>query len=224
MVHALRSPTGSASHFHPDAKRVAGLAAAISLNVALLMLLLVPMQAPPSLELAETGPKFRWIVPSPEVPPAPPMHVPITPHRAQPHKATPVPQPVAHTAESQVVDQPQSQYVIQADDGTGDAQPEAAVDDGVPLPGVTLEYADAPPPAYPRDALRDGVQGIVMLQVLVDVDGRALRVDIQHSSGDRRLDNAARKQVLLHWRFRAAMKDGRAMQAIGLVPIAFNLQ
>jgi protein TonB len=89
---------------------------------------------------------------------------------------------------------------------------------------VTLEYADAPAPAYPRDALRDGVEGVVMLQVLVDVDGRPLSVDVQRSSGDRRLDNAARKQVLQHWRFRAAMKDGRAVQAVGLVPIAFNLQ
>ena len=51
-----------------------------------------------------------------------------------------------------------------------------------------------------------------------------LSVDVQRSSGDRRLDNAARKQVLEHWRFRAAMKDGRAVQSVGLVPIAFNLQ
>jgi len=224
MVHALRSPSRSASHLRPDAKRVAGLAAAISLNAALLMLLLVPMQAPPSLGLPETGPTLRWIVARPEVPPVPPVHVPIATHHPQPHKANPVPQPVAHTAESQIVDQAQSQYVVQADEGKADAQPEAVVDDGASLPGVTLEYADAPPPAYPRDALRDGVQGVVMLQVLVDVDGRPLRVDIQRSSGDRRLDLAARKQVLQHWRFRAAMKDGRAVQAIGLVPIAFNLQ
>jgi protein TonB len=71
--------------------------------------------------------------------------------------------------------------------------------------------------------LRDGVQGTVMLQVLVDVDGHPLEVQVQHSSGNRQLDNAARRQVLEHWTFRPAMKDGRAVQAIGLVPIAFNL-
>ena len=48
--------------------------------------------------------------------------------------------------------------------------------------------------------------------------------ELQHSSGDRRLDLAARKQVLEHWRFRPAMQDGHTVQAIGLVPIAFNLQ
>ena len=48
---------------------------------------------------------------------------------------------------------------------------------------------------------------------------RRCEVDVQRSSGDRLLDNAAREQVLEHWRFRPAMKDGRAVQAIGLVPI-----
>jgi protein TonB len=98
-----------------------------------------------------------------------------------------------------------------------------SLESSTPLPGVRLEYLQAPAPAYPRDALRDGVQGTVMLQVLVDVDGRPLDVQIQHSSGNRLLDNAARRQVLERWMFRPAMKDGRAVQAIGLVPIAFNL-
>ena len=121
------------------------------------------------------------------------------------------------------VDHAESQFLVAADEATADTSP-ASNGAGPPLSGMTLEYADAPAPAYPRDALREGVEGVVMLQVLVDVDGRPLQVDIQRSSGDRRLDNAARKQVLQRWRFRAAVKDGRAVQAIGLVPIAFKLQ
>ena len=92
-----------------------------------------------------------------------------------------------------------------------------------PLPGVRLEYAQAPAPTYPRAALRSGAEGTVLLQVLVDVDGRPLQVGVNRSSGDRRLDVAAREQVLRHWRFRPAMHDGRAVQAIGLVPINFSL-
>jgi protein TonB len=88
---------------------------------------------------------------------------------------------------------------------------------------VRLEYARAPAPSYPRAALREGVEGTVLLQVLVDVDGRPLRVDVHRSSGDRRLDLAARDQVLRHWRFRPAIRDGRAVRAIGLVPIDFSL-
>jgi protein TonB len=106
---------------------------------------------------------------------------------------------------------------------TSPAETRAPAETSGPVPGVRLEYQQAPAPAYPRDALRDGIQGTVMLQVLVDVDGRPLDVRIQQSSGNRQLDNAARRQVLEHWRFRPAMKDGRAIQAIGLVPIDFNL-
>jgi protein TonB len=50
-----------------------------------------------------------------------------------------------------------------------------------------------------------------------------LQVDVNRSSGDRRLDLAARDQVLRHWRFRPAIRDGRAVRAIGLVPIDFSL-
>ena len=92
-----------------------------------------------------------------------------------------------------------------------------------PRVGVQLEYAQAPAPAYPRDALRDGVEGTVLLKVLVDVDGRPLDVQVERSSGNRSLDRAARDQVLQRWRFRPAMQDGRAVQAIGLVPVDFRL-
>jgi protein TonB len=92
-----------------------------------------------------------------------------------------------------------------------------------PRVGVQLEYAQAPAPTYPRDALRDGVEGTVLLKVLVDTDGRPLDVQIERSSGNRSLDRAAREQVLQRWRFRPAMEDGRAVQAIGLVPVDFRL-
>ncbi len=93
-----------------------------------------------------------------------------------------------------------------------------------PLPGVRLEYLQAPPPEYPRASARARSEGTVLLRVLVDVDGRPLQVEVHESSGDRRLDAAARDQVLQRWRFRPAMQDGRAMQAIGLVPIQFKLR
>jgi protein TonB len=67
-------------------------------------------------------------------------------------------------------------------------------------------------------------EGTVLLEVLVDVDGRPLRVDVRRSSGHRQLDDAAREQVLARWRFRPAMRDGRAIQAIGLVPVNFMLR
>src|SRR5690606_16461594 len=99
------------------------------------------------------------------------------------------------------------------------------VDAGPPAPpqGVRLEYARTPPPTYPRDALRRQLQGTVTLQVLVGVDGKPIDVSVHSSSGHRVLDREAVDHVLRHWTFRPAMKDGRAIEAIGLVPIEFTL-
>ncbi|MFP7721910.1 energy transducer TonB [Lysobacter sp. A3-1-A15] len=88
--------------------------------------------------------------------------------------------------------------------------------------GVTLEYAHAPAPRYPVRALRDGRGGVVVLEVLVDVDGRPLEVSIVRSSGHRDLDRAAQRQVEQSWRFQPAMRDGVAVRAIGRIPVEFN--
>jgi len=207
--------------YTPHIKRIAGLAAAIAFNAALLMLLLVPISAPPPQAIEEVP--YHWVLPAEKKPiPEKPIQVPVA--KAQPHVTPRIAQPT--TPVQSVIDQ------VVVDQGSLPADPPLATASsdtiapqagGTPLPGVRLEYLQAPAPAYPRDALREGVQGTVMLQVLVDVDGRPLDVQIQHSSGNRLLDNAARRQVLERWMFRPAMKDGRPVQAIGLVPIAFNL-
>ena len=220
MDHAIRSKSSPfAAHPHPDAKRIAGLAAAIALNAAVLMLLLVPMSAPRSLSLPDVIPPIQWIHRTPVTPP--PIKVPVTKTQPQPRAAVMHPQQVVQPVDPPVVVDHGSEQMVEqpAVDNTSPTTGTSTT----PLPGVRLEYADAPPPAYPRDALHEGIRGTVLLQVLVDVDGRPLQVDVQRSSGDRRLDIAARKQVLQHWRFRPAMQDGHVVQAIGLVPIAFNL-
>jgi protein TonB len=93
-----------------------------------------------------------------------------------------------------------------------------------PIAGASLEYVSAPPPPYPKDAERRRIEGTVMLEVLVDVDGRPLDVRVQTSSGNRSLDEAARKHVLKRWMFRPAMQDGHAVQALGLVPVKFTMR
>ena len=216
MVHAIQH----ASRPHPDAKRIAGIAAALAFNAALLLLLLVPMSAPPPIAIEDVP--YRWVLPELKKPdPPPPIQVPVT--RPQ----TPAPQTVT---QPQTVTPPVEQVVVEQGSLQADPAMEtpAATANAIPantgpLPGVRLEYADAPPPPYPRDALREGIQGTVLLQVLVDTDGRPLEVRIQQSSGHRQLDDAARRHVLKHWRFRPAIKDGQAVQAWGLVPIDFNL-
>lgn len=216
MVHSIRSH--ERPHLEPN--RIAGLAAAIALNAGFLMLLLVPLHAPPLPPLPTPEMVFKWVTPKPVPPPAP-IHVPITKVHPVAHPTVVREQPaVPHDDAPVIIDSPM------ASQPTSDPVVETPAEHGnaaEPQVGMSLQYDMAPAPGYPRDALREGVQGTVLLQVLVDVDGRPLRVDVQRSSGDRRLDVAARRQVLDHWRFRPAMKDGHAVQAIGLVPVAFNL-
>ncbi|MDE2407031.1 MAG: energy transducer TonB, partial [Xanthomonadaceae bacterium] len=94
---------------------------------------------------------------------------------------------------------------------------------GAPVP-LQLAYRQAPAPSYPRAALLHNLSGTVLLQVLVDENGHPLDVTVARSSGHRELDEAARLQVLKRWSFQPATRNGRAVQALGLVPIEFNLQ
>lgn len=235
MVHANHSTTHHAS-IHPgpgqidpsriDPGRIAGYAVAIALNVGLLLLLMTPMQVPPMPALPDIVPHLTWIQPKPvEVTPVkvPPIEDPIK---------KPKPEP-SHTITKPQVESPQTPAPVLVEDGSEvalDAPPTTTTDatptieaTGAPVPGVRLEYLQAPPPDYPRVSMRMRSEGTVLLQVLVDVDGKPLRADVQDSSGDRRLDAAAREQILRHWRFRPAMQDGHAVQAIGLVPVEFKL-
>lgn len=216
MTHAIHSVT----HPHPNPGRIAGMAAAIAMNAGLLLILLVPMEIPPihlptpplGLQVVDVTPVKVVPVtsPIPKVDPNP-VQTPVRPQVTQSRTPAPV---LVENGNEAAPDIPPAPVASVAPA----IEPVSA-----PVPGVRLEYLQAPAPDYPRAALRARTQGTVLLQVLVDVDGKPLRVDVQDSSGDRRLDAAAREQVLRHWRFRPAMRDGHAVQAIGLVPIAFNL-
>lgn len=217
----------AARHLQLDPGRITAGAGAIALNAALLMLLMVPIAAPPVLEREQTELiDFVPVRPRP-VPPPEPVEVPVT---RQPPREQAEPRPVRQAVTqppSETTDMPQpgdlvvppgDEHVIEIP-----ADPQPPADTGDPLQGAHLQYASAPPPAYPREALVEAITGTVMLRVLVDVDGRPLKVSVQRSSGHRALDAAARRQVLSKWRFHPAMRNGIAVQAIGVVPVEFKL-
>jgi protein TonB len=218
MVHAARYPAYDLPRLDPA--RIFGYATAIAVHAVLLLLLLVPVTAPPSVATPEVFKPPIWIDAKREPPPPPPpVHarvVPPTHASPQPVRSQPQQPPVE---QQQVIVDHGTEYVPETVTPSHPQPPERTG----PLPGVQLEYASAPAPAYPRDALREGAQGTVLLKVLVDIDGRPLEVQVARSSGHRSLDRAAREQVLRRWAFRPAMLDGRAVQAIGLVPVDFRL-
>jgi len=222
-VHEPRHAPGGAPR--PDPVRITGLTGALLFNAAALMLMLAPLGQQSADHPAPRGLQADWFEPRPVPPPPPPEIVPVVQPATPRVSAAPVPRAMAPDPA------PVAPPVVEGGRMAADPVPVAARDAGGdlgppasgPLAGVQLAYAEASAPPYPREALRAGHQGTVLLQVLVDVDGRPLEVRVEHGSGYRQLDEAARRHVLRHWRFQPAMRDGRAVQAIGLVPIDFRL-
>ena len=220
-LHARHEPHG-ASRFDPV--RITGITGALLFNGAVLLVMLVPLSRPATEPAPPKGLETEWFEPRPVPTPPPPEIVPLQ-----------VPgTPAAPTAPARrsVLPAPAVAAPPLVDGGTLAADPLPETTGGAdiapagagPVEGMRLAYAKASAPPYPSAELRAGHQGTVTLRVLVGVDGRPLQVDIETGSGYRRLDEAARRHVLRHWTFQPAMRDGRAVQAIGLVPIDFTLE
>lgn len=222
MVRAL--PHGSDTRI--DIGRIAAIAAAIALHAAALLMLLIPMAAPPLAPAAKPKPEVRWIQkedPVPIVVPIEKEQTVVKREEPRPTTTTPAVTPTTPTVDVPLFVESGSERVIDipaVDSGEIGGATEVAG----PLPSATLEYVRATSPRYPINELKNGVEGTVVLRVLVDIDGKPLDVTIETSSGNRNLDRSALQHVLKTWRFKPAMQNGQAVQAYGLVPIAFNLQ
>ena len=207
----------------PELSRILAIAAVIAVHALAFLLLLVPLANSP-IEIAT--PPDRWILPK-EVPtpPLPPVVVPVVPQHHETQRTNP--RPV-------IRQQPVDDAVI-VDEGTLPATLENALPsdpaesigpvDTTPMQmGSQLQTITATAPRYPRDEARAGVQGRVLLRILVGIDGRPVEVSIDRSSGNKNLDRTAREHVLRNWVFKPAMRNGQAVQAYGLVPIDFTMQ
>ena len=93
-------------------------------------------------------------------------------------------------------------------------------DDAAPLTApVATTKVD---PAYPADALRDHVEGIVTLYAIIRADGTV--ADIRVLDGlDSRLDQNAIR-ALSGWRFRPGTKNGEAVAVEAVVEIPFRMR
>jgi len=94
---------------------------------------------------------------------------------------------------------------------------------GGPLGEARVAYGVNPLPPYPGSARRMGMEGVVLLEVIVAPDGRAREVRVLRSSGHALLDEAAVSTVRTHWRFIPARRDGVPVESRAEVPIRFRL-
>jgi periplasmic protein TonB len=84
-------------------------------------------------------------------------------------------------------------------------------------------YGSNPKPPYPLAARRLGVEGVVMLEVLVRPDGSPAEVHIRTSSGSPLLDDSALETVRSRWRFIPARRGNAAVESRVTFPIRFRL-
>jgi protein TonB len=98
---------------------------------------------------------------------------------------------------------------------------------GVPVaPARTAAVVDArgcPKPTYPPASIRANETGSVVLNFLIDVDGKVLESKVERSSGHRRLDEAARAGLGI-CKFRPATADGRPERAWARIQYDWRLE
>ena len=84
-------------------------------------------------------------------------------------------------------------------------------------------YRINPPPEYPRLARRRGLEGTVLLEVLVDSSGRVADMRFSRTSGHALLDKAAMEGVQ-RWQFAPGTMNGRPQEMWVEIPVRFQLR
>jgi protein TonB len=194
-------------------KNLTGITTVVLLHVALLAVFLHGAK----LTVFHSTPPIIDLVPTIE-PPEPKVRAPQV---EQPELARPdivVPQPpndvviesqptvTARPMPDQMLAQPPLGGVAEA--GAKTPQPKAA-------PVVTVAVVDAQAcvkPDYPKNALRNGDTGTVMLAFLIGTDGKVADSRIEKSSGFRDLDRAAQAGLSL-CKFKPGTVDGAPQQS-----------
>jgi TonB family protein len=91
-------------------------------------------------------------------------------------------------------------------------------------PGIQAPIpTEKPLPAYTPEAREKGIQGIVLMQVLIDKDGRVTDAKVLRSL-EHSLDLSALNTVKDRWRFKPGMLDGKPVNVKAVIEVSFRLQ
>ncbi|HXK09078.1 MAG TPA: TonB family protein [Vicinamibacteria bacterium] len=92
--------------------------------------------------------------------------------------------------------------------------------------GPVMDY-DSPPrplkitrPQYPQEAFVKKIEGTVVVEILIDSQGRVIRARVIQSVP---LLDAAALQTVYQWVFQPAVKHGRPVPTIAHAPVAFRI-
>ena len=172
--------------------------------------------------------RMETLPPPPPLSSAPPPPVIPTQQIVQPTIGVPVPVPDAEAPEEQTImtQQELSQALAPVGLGSGSGKDTLVIaSNDLPSEGEFVYYEDpptpvqAPPPVYPEFARDAGIQGKVILHVLVGKDGRVKNAKVQRSVTG--LDDAALKAVK-GWVFKPALSNNKPVAVWVEVPVDFH--
>ena len=78
-------------------------------------------------------------------------------------------------------------------------------------------------PQYPRQALRDGIQGVVVFEVTINPDGSVKSAKLV-SAKPRGVFEAAAMSAIMKWKFKPKVVEGKGIESVGLQPIEFKME
>lgn len=85
----------------------------------------------------------------------------------------------------------------------------------------TVKPRYAPAPSYPDYAACQGLSGRVELILAIDHEGTVTYAEVENSSGERTLDDAARQSVARRWKFDPEIVNGEPVPVLARVPVDF---
>jgi protein TonB len=155
--------------------------------------------------------------PPPETPPPPPpkLNTPPPPFIPPPEVQIAVPPPLTSTITAVTTTPPPPVATI-----TPTPPPQRTVVRTEPVIDAAHSCAR---PEYPPASLRAEETGTVTLKFLIDTDGRAIKSEVERSSGHKRLDEAARAALSL-CKFRPGTVDGKPQQSVAHVQYVWKIE
>jgi protein TonB len=191
-----------------------------------------PAPGPPAAAVEPPAPSPPPVVDAPKPVEQPKAIAKPTPEPVVKKKVVAKPKPAAETPPADVASVPPAGGPEQIGGGAGDATGPRSGTGGAGSGGggggggggtsASPAYGSNPQPPYPMAARRMGIEGTVVLRVVVAPDGTPASVVVLESSGSEILDSSALETVQKRWRFVPARRNGIPVEDSVQVPIRFH--
>jgi len=187
----------------------------------------------PSVETEQIARKVEPPIPEPLPSPPPLPTAKIAPSVAEPVEEPPPSPPEPHPNRARVDvgellrGSAGSQAVFRSAVGRSDShnsERPGGRSGGVGADGLPTGLSGNISPRYPPEAKARGIEGVVILRVVVEEEGGVRSAIVETSSGDASLDLSALTTVRDRWHFEPARRNGMPVECEVLVPIRFRMR